>query len=370
MKITKIETFTNEFVSFVKITNDSGVEGWGQMSTYNADITSLIFHRQIAKWCIGKTLSSDKPDFSDLIQKITEHEHKFPGSYFLRALSGLDTALWDLYGKILELPVASLIGGSPKKIRAYGSSMRRDISPLEEAKRLCDLRDRYGFDAFKFRVGSECGRDKDEWPGRSEEIVKTVTKALGKNVSKLVDANSCFSPIKAIEFGKLLEDFDVSHFEEPCPYWEHEQTKEVKENLKIDVTGGEQDCDIALWKSIIKSKIVDIIQPDVMYMGGINRTLKVAKIAEEYGIPCTPHAANLSLVTVCTMHFLTAIPNSGKYLELSIEDESYYPWQKDLFLNDPFKVDSGKVEVKNIPGWGVEINPKWLENSQYKVTSI
>ena len=76
------------------------------------------------------------------------------------------------------------------------------------------------------------------------------------------------------------------------------------------------------------------------------------------------------LVTVCTMHFLTAIPNAGKYLELSIEDESYYPWQKDLFLNDPFKVDSGKVEVKNIPGWGIEINPKWLESSQYKVTSI
>ena len=366
MKIVKLETFTKPYVSFVKITVEDGSIGYGQMSTYHADITAQIFHKQVAPWVLGKEYF----DFDDLEDFIFEREHKFPGSYLLRAIAGLDTALWDLKGKIEGKPVVSLIGGSPGNLRIYGSSMKRDITPDDEANRFKKLFDEKGVNAFKFRVGSECGRDKDEWPGRSEEIVKTVTKALGKNVSKLVDANSCFSPIKAIEFGKLLEDFDVSHFEEPCPYWEHEQTKEVKENLKIDVTGGEQDCDIALWKSIIKSKIVDIIQPDVMYMGGINRTLQVAKIAEEYGIPCTPHAANLSLVTVCTMHFLTAIPNSGKYLELSIEDESYYPWQKDLFLNDPFKVDSGKVEVKNIPGWGVEINPKWLENSQYKVTSI
>ena len=138
--------------------------------------------------------------------------------------------------------------------------------------------------------------------------------------------------------------------------------------MNLDVTGGEQDCDMAIWKSIINSKIVDIIQPDVMYMGGINRILEVAKMAEKLNIPCTPHAANLSLVTVCTMHLLTAIPNAGKYLELSIEDHTYYPWQKDLFINNPFKVADGMVEVTNEPGWGVEINPAWLEKSDYQVS--
>ena len=102
----------------------------------------------------------------------------------------------------------------------------------------------------------------------------------------------------------------------------------------IDVTGGEQDCDLRIWNDMVKNKIVNIFQPDVMYLGGLTRTLQVAKIIEEGGYICTPHAANLSLVTMCTMHLLKAIPNAGPYLELSIEGEDYYPWQQDLFLND------------------------------------
>ena len=100
------------------------------------------------------------------------------------------------------------------------------------------------------------------------------------------------------------------------------------------MAGGEQDCDLRVWKDIIDRKIVNIIQPDIMYMGGLTRSLKVAKMAAAANMPCTPHSANLSLVTVCTMHFLKAIPNPGKYLEFSIEGEDYYPWQKNLFLNN------------------------------------
>ena len=162
----------------------------------------------------------------------------------------------------------------------------------------------------------------------------------------------------------------MSHYEEPCPYWKPEQTLEVTNALNIDVTGGEQDCDLRVWKDMIDRKIVNIIQPDIMYMGGLTRSLKVAKMAADEGIPCTPHAANLSLVTVCTMHFLKAIPNAGKYLEFSIEGEDYYPWQQNLFLDDPFSVKEGCVTITDMPGWGVIINPEWLENSEYAVSEI
>ena len=368
MKIKKIETFSTKYLAFVKVITDTNDFGWGQMSTYNADITTQIFHRQVAPWSIGFELDEEKPSFSDHLQIILEREHKFPGSYLLRALSGLDTALWDLYGKLKEKPVASLIGGSPKKIRVYGSSMRRDITPTNESSRLCKLRDQFGITAFKFRVGSECGRDQDEWKGRSRDIVKTLSKDLGDQVDKLVDGNSCFSPFKAIELGKFMSDHGICHFEEPCPYWEHDQTKTVKEALSIDVAGGEQDCDISTWKSTLGKRVVDIAQPDVMYMGGMYKTLEVANMAHKIGLPCTPHAANLSLVTICTKHLLTAIPNAGKYLEFSIEDETYYPWQKNIFNGDPFKIENGFIEVTDDPGWGVEINSNWLESSQYMVT--
>jgi L-alanine-DL-glutamate epimerase-like enolase superfamily enzyme len=366
MKISKLETFTTQYVGFVRVTTDSGEQGWGQVSTYQADITCQIFHRQVAPHALG----TDALDFADTLLRINEREHKFPGSYLRRATTGLDTALWDLRGKVEGKPVVSLLGGKPGKLRAYASSMKRDITPEDEAKRFLKLRDEKGFDAFKWRVGAECGRDQDEWPGRTEKIVPLVAKALGDGIAKLVDANSCYSPKKAIAVGRMLEAEGISHFEEPCPYWEFEQTKEVADALSIDITGGEQDCEFTAWKTMIGMRAVDIVQPDVMYLGGMSRTLQVAKMAADAGLPCTPHAANLSLVTMCTMHLLGAIPNAGKYLEFSIEGDDYYPWQDGLFLGDPYRIEDGKATIPDAPGWGVEINPDWLDKAHYQVSEL
>jgi L-alanine-DL-glutamate epimerase-like enolase superfamily enzyme len=365
-KIAKLETFANEFVCFVRLTTDAGETGWGQTSTYNADITATIFHRQVAPWALGQ----DTSDIEGLVARIEEREHKFPGSYRCRAIAGLDTALWDLRGRIAGKPVVELIGGRPGKLRTYASSMKRDITPEDEAARLVRLRDEFGYDAFKWRVAAECGRDIDEWPGRTEAIVPKVSRALGDGVAKLVDANSGFSPRRAIEVGLLLESEGVGHFEEPCPYWKLEQTKEVADALAIDVTGGEQDWDLATWARMIGMRAVDVVQPDVMYMGGLSRTLTVARMAAAAGLPCTPHSANLSLVTICTMHLLGAIPNAGKYLEFSIEGLDYYPWQKDLFRGDPFRIEAGKIAIPAEPGWGVEISPDWLQAAKYQKSEL
>ena len=362
MKIAQLETFANEFVCFVKLTTDDGAIGWGQTSTYNADITAQVFHRQVVPWVLGQRAD----DIQALIDRVEEKEHKFPGSYRCRALAGLDTALWDLHGRVAGKLVVELLGGKPGWLRAYASSMKRDITPEAEAERLVRLRDELGFTAFKWRVAAECGRDIDEWPGRTEKIVPTVARALGDGIDKLVDANSGYSPRRAIEVGRLLEQEGVGHFEEPCPYWHLEQTREVTAALSLDVTGGEQDWDLATWQRMIDLRAVDIVQPDVMYMGGITRTLTVARMAAAAGLSVTPHSANLSLVTMCTMHLLGAIPNAGKYLELSIEGADYYPWQQELFIGDPYRVEAGRVQIPSAPGWGVEINPAWLARAEYR----
>jgi L-alanine-DL-glutamate epimerase-like enolase superfamily enzyme len=366
MKITKLETFATPNVAFTRLTTEDGAQGWGQISTYHADISAQIFHRQVAPYAIGR--NTDDLDY--LLGKIPEHEHKYPGSYLYRALGGLDTAIWDWRGKQAGLPVTSLIGGSPGKLRTYASSMKRDITPEDEAARLQALRDAHGFDAFKFRVAAETGRDVDEWPGRTEEIVPTIRRALGDSATLLVDANSGFSPTRAIEVGHMLQDNGVVHFEEPCPYWEMDQTKQVTDALSLDVTGGEQDWDIHHWRRMINMRAVDVIQPDIMYMGGITRTLQVAALGAEAGLICTPHCANLSLVTLFTMHLLRAIPNAGPYLEFSIEGPDYYPWQYDLFTTNPYTIQGGMAEVTDAPGWGVEIAPDWLAKSTYKVTTL
>ncbi len=366
MKIKSIESFFTDMVGLVRVTTDSGHQGWGQVSTYHADITTTILHRQVAPWVLGQDVS-DLSQLGDLLDLVFEKEHKFPGSYICRAACGVDTALWDLHGKLAEKSVCELLGGTPQPIRVYASSMKRDITPKDEAKRFLQLRDRHGYDAFKFRIGAECGRNQDEWQGRTEEIIPTIRKALGTEVDLMVDGNSCYLPETAIEVGQILEDNGICHFEEPCPYWEYEWTKQVKEALSMDVTGGEQDNNLALWKYMIDNDTVDVYQPDICYMGGIERTLRVVKMAEDAGKIITPHTANLSLVTIFTLHLMGAIKNAGPYVEFAIEEADYYPWQYGIYEDFPIAHD-GKVQIPEGPGWGIEISSSWLDSASYQIS--
>jgi len=365
VRITSVETFGDEQVTLVRVRTDEGLEGWGQTAPYHADITARVVHAQIAPHALGR----DPLDVASLVDEIPEREHKFPGSYLHRALAGLDTALWDLRGKLEGRSVCELLGGKPRSLRAYGSSMRRDITPQDEAERLVRMRDQHGLDAFKIRVGKECGHDQDEWPGRTEEVVRTVRTALGDDATLLVDANGCFSPGRAIEIGRMLEDHGVVHFEEPCPYWELDWTRQVTQELTLDVAGGEQDWDPRVWREMTRTRVVDVVQPDVCYVGGLTRALRVAALAHEAGLPCTPHAANQSLVLVFTLHLLSAIPNAGPYVEFSIEPDSYYAWQVGIYEPRPEVVD-GSVQTPSGPGWGVEILPEWLARAEHLASAL
>jgi L-alanine-DL-glutamate epimerase-like enolase superfamily enzyme len=332
------------------------------MSTYGADISAEVLHRQVAPTALG----ADPLDVDALVDRIYEDTYKFPGTYVCRAVAGLDSALWDLKGKLEGKAVCELLGGQVRPIAAYGSSMRRDIPPADEAARLAKLRDERGYRAFKIRIGSVCGHDADQWPGRTDELVPTCRQAIGDDVALLVDGNSCYTAPKAIAVGRMLEDNGVIHFEEPCPYWELEWTAEVTAALDCPVAGGEQDNYMPTWKRIVELPAVDIVQPDVCYLGGICRTLRVAKMAAERGLACTPHSANRSMVTLFTMHLLAAIDNAGEFLEFSIEPT---PWADGLF--DPaLEARDGAVPITGQPGWGVTVRADWLERADRRVSEL
>ncbi|WP_436789780.1 mandelate racemase/muconate lactonizing enzyme family protein [Yinghuangia sp. YIM S10712] len=362
MKIVSVESFQRDHhLAVVRVRTDDGLEGIGQTSPYLAHLSVEMLHTVVARWFLGK----DPWDLEALVDRFLRERYKLLGTVLFRALSGLESALWDLLGKATGQPVYRLLGGQVRRgIPVYGSSMSRTISPQDEADRMVRLADSHGFRCFKIRVGTPMGRDADAWPGRTEELIEKVRTALGPDIGLHADANGGYSVARAIAVGRRLEDHGFLHFEEPCPYPEIENTAQVAAALDIAVAGGEQDNSLEQFQRIITGRSVDIIQPDIGYIGGISRARKVAYMAEAAGIPCTPHCSNRSLLQIFTLHLAAAMPSISQYQEWTIEDND---WARDLYGPVPEVVD-GHVELTEEPGWGVQVSDGFLSDARRRVT--
>src|SRR5262249_51186004 len=142
-------------------------------------------------------------------------------------------------------------------------------------------------------------------------------------------------------------------------------TAEVAEALKINIAGGEQDNDLAQWRRMIRMNVVDILQPDICYVGGFTRALRVARMAQAAKKPIVPHSAQLSLVTLFSLHLMSSIPNAGPFVEFSIEEDAN---AGEGLYSPALKVVDGKVKIPDDPGWGVKINPDWIAKANYLKT--
>jgi L-alanine-DL-glutamate epimerase-like enolase superfamily enzyme len=135
----------------------------------------------------------------------------------------------------------------------------------------------------------------------------------------------------------------------------------------MEVQGGEQDNDMAQWRRMIAMRAVDIVQPDICYCGGLTRAWRVSKMAEAAGMVTKPHAANVSLVTVFTMHMLAALPKAGE-VEFSIEDAAAITREARAMFDPVLEMKDGMAVMPEGPGWGVRIKAEWLKAAERRVT--
>ena len=361
MRIASIETLVRGPLAVVVARTDDGLEGIGQAAPYEAAVTAHVLHELVAPYFVGR----DPWDVEASVDAFLRETYKFPSSFLLRAVAGIETALWDVLGKAAGQPVFKLLGGAARPaIPVYASSMSRAITPEAEAERIAAFAAEDGFRAAKIRVGEAMGRDRDAAPGRTERIVPVMREALGDRFALSADANGGFTVGRAIRVGRLLEEHGYFHFEEPCPFPDIEQTAAVAAALDIPVSGGEQDTTLAQFHRMITSRAVDIIQPDIGYLGGVSRARKVAVLAEAAGIPCTPHCANDSLLRVFTAHLALAMPACVHPQEWSIETTA---WTRDVYA-PLLRVRDGEVAAPTGPGWGVTLLPDFVAGSERRET--
>ena len=353
MKITRVEPIHVPPNLLVRVSTDEGIIGYGECSPMNNPVIVSYLEHALSRLVVER----DPFDTELIVERMLVDTYKIAGQSLAMAASGIELALWDIKGKALGVPIYKLLGGAYRtRIRMYASSMRRDNTPAEEAARLADLVEKHGFTAVKIKVGATFGFDEDALPGRSVELVKECRRVLGDEIEIMADGNSCFSAPRAIALGRVLEDYDVFHFEEPCPYWDLDATARVAEALDIPVAGGEQDWGVHRFREMLQIEAVDIVQPDLIKAGGFSVCQKIAALADAFGCVITPHQTQ-PFGTVANLHFAAATPNCRYSQEYSIEP---HPLLHTLFKEPVLDIKDGYLAVPEGPGIGVELNEELL----------
>ena len=334
----------------VRVRSGDGAEG---ITTVNNRLDYLwpIMQQIVAPYFIGK----DARDLDTLVDGVYTFRsaYKLAGIAFWNPVAYVELAVLDMLGKLVGQPVGTLFGPVLRPhIPIYLSSMRRDTTPEEEVTWLQARLAETGADAIKLKIGGRMNHNADAFPGRTDALIPLARKTFGDAITIYVDANGSYDAEHAIEVGALLADYGIAFFEEPCPWQEYWQTKQVADALDMPVAGGEQDSSLPLFDWMIRERVVNVVQTDVMYNGGLIRLLRVAHMAEAAGMPIMPHSPKFGAEAAAVLHFASIVPNLGPHQEYSgayKEPESWYA--------PTFEIHNGAVTVPTKPGLGVEYDP-------------
>ena len=348
--------FRNSFICRVR--SKDGSEGISVAN--NAQMISLypVFITRLQPYFIGK----DALKLESLIDGVYVYQsnYKMQSLALWVPLATIEFAILDMLGRIAGKSFGELIGEiHNKKIAVYQANGEREITAELTVEHLIKEVAETRAKALKLKVGGRMSNNFESPAGRTEKLIPLVRKTFGDEMVMYADSNGSYTPDEAIRIGKILEEYKFDFYEEPVPFDWYEETKEVSDVLTIPIAGGEQESSMHMFRWLIANDALQIVQPDMFYFGGMIRSMKVARMAAEFGKQCTPHISG-DLGYLYMMHFVSAIPNAGPYHE-------FKGFTKDL----PFECktsslssDEGVVTVPSGPGLGIEIDPEYIAKHQ------
>jgi L-alanine-DL-glutamate epimerase-like enolase superfamily enzyme len=262
------------------------------------------------------------------------------------ALSAVDTALWDLKGKIVDLPIYKLIGGGRTTIPVYASGGWTSYSDEQLIDEMKGMTAR-GFKAVKFKVGYDGGKA----PRRDVERVRKVREALGPEIKIMVDANNSFDAATAVQLANRIREYDISMFEEPVFADDIPGLSRFKRGTDIPLATGEHEYSKFGVRDLLLHEAADIIQVDGARAGGYTEMIKCAALTQAWNVGLAPHAMeNLHL------QLAAAVPNT-LFLERLLMFEEL---TSQVFDGAPIPVD-GFMHVPDLPGLGLKLNMDFIK---------
>lgn len=385
MKITKVEIFDIECPKrpkwhpvFVRIHTDEGIHGIGEAGLAYDWGHSAAAH--LIKEIATAVLIGYDPFKTELLWTRMLRESFWGlggGPVIYAAMSAIDTALWDIKGKALNLPIYQLLGGKTRDtLRTYASQLQfdwgPDVKPLTDPKdyaRAAEKAVKEGYDCLKVNpmfYDKDCKtqfdltqlftrKDYDLYRAR----VKAIRDAVGSQVDLMIECHSLLSPATALQVADFAEEFDCLLIEEPVNYLNPALHQEVASRISIPTACGERLYTRNGVRPFVESQTVTLLQPDLGLCGGFTETKKVCDYADLYNIGIQAHVCGGPIATAAALQLEAAIPN------FFIHEHHTYAlkeWNRELCVPD-LQPHNGQFTIPDAPGLGIELNEAVVDKS-------
>jgi L-alanine-DL-glutamate epimerase-like enolase superfamily enzyme len=353
-------------MTLVVVTTEDGLQGFGEAkaavgsSGVCASIVSCI-ENELKPALIGKDARNITRLWEEMYNGTRDHYalsrgRKFPilgrRGLTVSAISGIDTALWDLKGKALNVPVMELLGGACRdQMPAYASGGWANADKIGEQLNGYVSK---GFNGVKMRVGV-----MDETVSNSIKRVRAAREALGPDIKLMADAHGTFSVPEAKQFCRGVEDCNLYWFEEPISPDNRHGTAEVRAATAIPIAAGESEYTCFDIRDLLEIRALDVVQPDAAIIGGISEAMRVSHLAAAHQVELAPHCWGSAFSFMAGLNVAFASP-SATIIEFSLGGN---PMMYDL-VKEKIEVRGGMVDAPTGPGLG--LTPDWDFVKEFK----
>lgn len=339
----------------IRVRSKDGVEGYCVGHNIRMPHLYPIQLMLVNPFFIGK----DARDLDRLMEEVYmfKNNYKYLGYTLHIPIATVEMAILDMMGRMVKKSMGELIGAIHNtEIAIYRANNNRGKSAEESIERIKALQQETNAKAVKFKCGGR--RSISESPsGRTERLIPLMRKTFGDEMTIYADCNGSYDAKEAIRIGKIAEANKIDLFEQPVPTDWYEDWKTVADALDVPIASGGGEVSLRNFRWLIGNDAVQMVQQDLFYFGGMTRCMKVARMAATKGYPCTPHISGTGLGYIYMMHFVSTLPNAGRFHEFKgVGDEVPYKCETSTLVPE-----NGILHLPKGIGSGVEIDPGFIK---------